>query len=154
MRGETQKWWVSGSTDVRHGSIHARGILSNVTGSRANEIQNDDVEVPSNIGTPEARAKLCYLDAIEGPLISGLMWCHVSILDTIEGENTSKQYKQMQQFNPAIKEQEDDHLDSLAAAVTDSPERLGKLHRQSQPHELPNWRTSGGVIEATLDFEH
>ena len=447
VRGETQKWWVSGSTDVRHGSIHARGILSNVTGSRANEIQNDDVEVPSNIGTPEARAKLryrlseqtfilipggqelyvgtphthdslyseimlnpevkclifkmfekekrleqvveCYvdfkpvyifsgigrsskllidgedyqyvkhgqaykitfdeshylidiysealwperftakemqkrrrrcrtlnewdsqyqlhakpvgdirldpdklipysvepvlkrangqyymmlgerrivgmtcrwdpasgklksdvsavalvlhddlgnkywhrsieltgevvktdeqgnitggqvwqlcdlieefhipkvtietngignfspatlkaalkkrqircgvseehsstaknkriLDALEGPLISGLMWCHVSILDTIEGENTSNQYKQMQQFNPAIKEQEDDHLDSLAAAVTDSPERLGKLHRQSQPHESPNWRTSGGVIEATLDFEH
>lgn len=94
------------------------------------------------------------LDALEGPLISGLMWCHVSILDTIEGENTSKQYKQMQQFNPAIKEQEDDHLDSLAAAVTDSPERLGKLHRQSQPHESPNWRTNGGVIEATLDFEH
>ena len=59
-RGETQKWWVSGCTDVRHGSIHARGILSNVTGSRANEIQNDDVEVPSNIGTPEAREKLRY----------------------------------------------------------------------------------------------
>jgi len=59
-RGETQKWWVSGSTDVRHGSIHARGILSNVTGARANEIQNDDVEVPSNIGTPEAREKLLY----------------------------------------------------------------------------------------------
>ena len=59
-RGETQKWWVSGSTDVRHGSIHARGILSNVTGARAHEIQNDDVEVPSNIGTPEAREKLLY----------------------------------------------------------------------------------------------
>lgn len=59
-RGETQKWWCSGSTDVRHGSIHARGILSNVTGSRANEIQNDDVEVPGNIGTPEAREKLRY----------------------------------------------------------------------------------------------
>lgn len=59
-RGETQKWWVTGSTDVRHGSIHARGILSNVTGSRANEVQNDDVEVPSNIGTPEAREKLRY----------------------------------------------------------------------------------------------
>lgn len=59
-RGETQKWWVTGSTDVRHGSIHARGILSNVTGARAHEIQNDDVEVPSNIGSPEAREKLRY----------------------------------------------------------------------------------------------
>ncbi|MEG2266378.1 MAG: phage terminase large subunit, partial [Acinetobacter sp.] len=60
VRGETQKWWVAGSNDVRHGSIHARGILSNVTGSRANEIQNDDVEVPGNIGTPESREKLRY----------------------------------------------------------------------------------------------
>lgn len=59
-RGETQKWWVTGSTDVRHGSIHARGILSNVTGARANEIQNDDVEMPSNIATPDAREKLRY----------------------------------------------------------------------------------------------
>lgn len=59
-RGELQKWWVVGSTDVRHGSIHARGVLSNVTGARANEIQNDDVEMPSNIGTPEAREKLRY----------------------------------------------------------------------------------------------
>ena len=59
-RGELQKWWISGSSDVRHGSIHARGVLSNVTGARANEIQNDDVEMPSNIGTPEAREKLRY----------------------------------------------------------------------------------------------
>lgn len=59
-RGETQKWWVSGAADVRHGTIHARGILSNVTGARASLIQNDDVEVPANIGTAEAREKLRY----------------------------------------------------------------------------------------------
>ena len=59
-RGELQKWWVAGSEDVRHGSLHARGVLSNVTGARAHEIQNDDVEMPANIGTPEAREKLRY----------------------------------------------------------------------------------------------
>lgn len=31
VKGETQKWWVQGSTDVKHGSLHARGILSNIT---------------------------------------------------------------------------------------------------------------------------
>lgn len=94
------------------------------------------------------------LEALEGPLISGLLWVHVSVIDTPDGENTSKQYKQMQQFNPALSEQEDDHLDSLARAVVDSPERIGKIHRQNEANERPNWRTDGGVIEATLDFEY
>jgi len=57
-RGETQRWWVEGTDDVRYGSLYARGIMSTVTGHRATEIQNDDVEVPQNIGTPEAREKL------------------------------------------------------------------------------------------------
>ena len=60
IRGETQRWWVDGSNDVRYGSLYARGITSTVTGHRATEIQNDDVEVPQNIATPDAREKLRY----------------------------------------------------------------------------------------------
>lgn len=58
--GEVQMWWVEGSADPRNPSMQARGITSNVTSSRADEIQNDDVEVPRNIQTPEAREKLRY----------------------------------------------------------------------------------------------
>lgn len=58
VRGETQRWWVNGSQDVRYGSLLARGIMSTVTGHRATEVQNDDIEVPQNIATPEAREKL------------------------------------------------------------------------------------------------
>ena len=94
------------------------------------------------------------LGGIEGPLVSGLLWAHVSVLDTHEGENTSVQFKQMRMFNPAITDQEDDYLDSLAGAITDSPERIGKIHRQNEANDRPNWRTDGGVIEATLDFEY
>lgn len=97
---------------------------------------------------------LRILEALEGPLISSLMWCHVSILDTQDGQNTSKQYKQMQQFNPAISDQEDDHLDSLSGAVVESPERIGKIHRQLEAREGVNWRENSGDIEATLDFEY
>lgn len=57
-RGETKRWWVKGSTDVKHGSLHCRGILSNVTGARATIIVNDDTEVPDTTSTPEAREKL------------------------------------------------------------------------------------------------
>lgn len=60
VRGEVQKWWVSKCTDVKHGNIHARGILSNVTGSRALEIQNDDVETPNTTNSQELRDKLSY----------------------------------------------------------------------------------------------
>lgn len=60
VKGETQKWWVQGSDDVRHGSLHARGILSNVTGARSTFIENDDVENQVTTATPEAREKLRY----------------------------------------------------------------------------------------------
>lgn len=93
------------------------------------------------------------LEAIEGPLMSGLLWVHTSVIDTPEeGENSSRQYKNMRMFNPAISDQADDDLDSLAGAITDSPERVGKIHRTNEVNERPNWRTDGGVAEATLDF--
>ncbi|WP_019652269.1 phage terminase large subunit [Variovorax atrisoli] len=55
-----EAWWLTGSSDPRNASMYAKGILSNVTSARADECQNDDVEVPRNIGTPEAREKLRY----------------------------------------------------------------------------------------------
>ncbi|EIK2775074.1 phage terminase large subunit [Salmonella enterica] len=58
--GTIDQWWVNGAKDMRNASMFAKGILSNVTGARANECQNDDVEVPGNIQTPEAREKLRY----------------------------------------------------------------------------------------------
>lgn len=94
------------------------------------------------------------LSAIEGPLVSGLLWVHASVVDTQEeGENSSPQYKKMRAFNPAITDQEDDELDSLAGAITDQPERVGKIHRTNEANERPNWRTNGGIAEATLDFD-
>lgn len=59
-QGEVQMWWVNGSTDPRNPNMQARGITSNVTSSRADEIQNDDVEVPRNIQSSDAREKLRY----------------------------------------------------------------------------------------------
>lgn len=59
-KGTVEQWWVIGATDHRNASMYAKGILSNVTSARAEECQNDDVEVPRNIQTPEAREKLRY----------------------------------------------------------------------------------------------
>ena len=61
-QGTVEQWWVSGAFehDPRNASMYAKGILSNTTSSRADFVQNDDIEVPRNIGTPEAREKLRY----------------------------------------------------------------------------------------------
>ncbi|MGH8037084.1 MAG: phage terminase large subunit [Stenotrophomonas sp.] len=60
--GTIEQWWIAGAAlnDARNASMYARGILSNTTSSRADFIQNDDIEVPGNIGTPEAREKLRF----------------------------------------------------------------------------------------------
>lgn len=56
--GGVDAWWIRGNDDERNASITVSGILSNVTSARANECQNDDVEVPKNTATEEAREKM------------------------------------------------------------------------------------------------
>ncbi|MFT3805424.1 phage terminase large subunit [Arenimonas sp.] len=53
-----RSFWVNGSTDARNPSMEAVGINSNATGSRADDADFDDVEVPKNIKTVEARQSL------------------------------------------------------------------------------------------------
>lgn len=53
-----QSFWVNGAIDARNPSMEAVGVNSNATGSRADAIDFDDVEVPKNIKTPEARENL------------------------------------------------------------------------------------------------
>lgn len=58
LQGSIGQWWVKEASDSRNASLYAKGILSNVTSARADECQNDDVEVPNNTQTPEAREKM------------------------------------------------------------------------------------------------
>ena len=52
------QWWVLGNSDERNPTCAASGILSNTTSSRATDIIFDDIEVPKNIRTQEARESL------------------------------------------------------------------------------------------------
>lgn len=55
----TQWWTEAGFARVaRTPQLRARGILSRTTGVRADEIQNDDIEVASNVDSQPAREKL------------------------------------------------------------------------------------------------
>ncbi|MGL4576900.1 MAG: phage terminase large subunit [Burkholderiaceae bacterium] len=53
-----RRFWVNGATDARNASMRAVGVNTNATGARADDVDFDDVEVPGNIETPEARLKL------------------------------------------------------------------------------------------------
>lgn len=53
-----QTFWVNGATDARNASVDAVGVDQNATGARADAVDFDDIEVPKNIKTPEARENL------------------------------------------------------------------------------------------------
>lgn len=53
-----QAFSVIGAKDTRNASMEAVGVNGNATGGRANDIDFDDVEIPKNIKTPEARLNL------------------------------------------------------------------------------------------------
>ena len=53
-----QMFWVSGAIDARNASMTAVGVNQNVTSARARDIDYDDVEVPKNIKTADARENL------------------------------------------------------------------------------------------------
>src|SRR5690606_24447553 len=53
-----KRFWVIGARDARNASMRASGVGTNVTGARADDVDFDDIEVPGNIESPEARLKL------------------------------------------------------------------------------------------------
>jgi hypothetical protein len=88
------------------------------------------------------------LDAIEPPLSSRFLWCHI---DVWRGPLPA----QMRDFNPAATSQPDDFLDAGAGAISSTPVRIGKPVRQSvRNRNAParqDWRPTAGSFEVTLE---
>lgn len=55
---KNHRYEVAGANDPRNPSVAAYGITSNITGGRADEFINDDVEVPKTIRTPALRESI------------------------------------------------------------------------------------------------
>lgn len=90
-------FWIKGNSDARNASMNAQGVLSNVVSSRADEVVFDDVEVPRNIGTEDARRQLreriaeatFILTPHGSKLYIGTPHTHDSIYDEIAAEGAS-----------------------------------------------------------------
>ena len=85
------------------------------------------------------------LEAYEGPMSSGMLWAHTSVLD---GEF----WDQMKDFNPETKNQADDYIDAGAGAISDAPQRINVVQRDSDPTpKNHHWRTNSGVHEVVFE---
>jgi hypothetical protein len=86
------------------------------------------------------------LDAIEPLLRSGHLWAHTSVYEVVE--------PMMRDWNPGVRDQPDDHLDSGAGAIEAEPARIGSavIIKKSESAEPYSWQPSGGVHEFVLDM--
>jgi len=84
------------------------------------------------------------LGALEAPMKSGVLWAHVDVLD-------GPLWDQMKDWNPAVKSQPDDFLDSGAGAIEQAPVRINHLVGIPTGNVRKDWRQSAGVFEVTLE---
>lgn len=91
------------------------------------------------------------LSALESPLMSGMLWAHLSVLEKEDGKDAAP-IVEMRQFNPVVIDQPDDYIDALAGAIMDAPCRIGKLLKKSNNRSDDTWRMSAGDYVAGLDF--
>jgi hypothetical protein len=85
------------------------------------------------------------LDALEAPLSSSFLWAHVDILN-------GPVWDQMKDFNPGVKNQPDDYLDSAAGAISQTPIRIGKKVGKPSCMSCEDWRPQAGVHEVAVEY--
>lgn len=108
-------------------AIKQRGLHCGVTEIVTNANKNDRI-----------------LDALEAPMKSGVLWAHVDVLN-------GPLWDQMKDWNPAVKSQPDDYLDSGAGAIEQAPVRINHLVGIPTGNMGKDWRHSAGVFEVTLE---
>jgi len=100
--------------------------------------------------TQTTNKNIRILNGIEGPLRSGVLWAHTSVLD-------GPLWDQMKEWNPEVRVQPDDFLESGANAILEAPVRIGKvvgdLVRIANGNVTHDWRPNGGVFEVSLETQ-
>ena len=97
----------------------------------------DEYPAPSDTTKDER-----ILDALEAPLSGRYLWAHVDALDVFE--------TQMRDWQPGVRGQKDDFIDSGAGAISQTPIRIGKIRGPVQHARPPDWRPDGGEYEIEI----
>jgi hypothetical protein len=87
------------------------------------------------------------LEAFQPVISSGMLWAHVSVLE-------GPLWDQMQQWNPKVINQPDDHLDAGAGAIVQTPERIQSYKMFGNPTApaRKDWQRNSGTYEVTTDY--
>lgn len=93
------------------------------------------------------------LGAIEGPLTSGYIYAHKSIL-LDENGNDSDIVKKIRLFNPETQDNADDEIDSLAKCISNEPVRIGRKNLPNGYNERASWRPNNGMIDMKTEFTY
>lgn len=98
------------------------------------------------------------LEAFEPLISSRMLWAHVSVAlaekagGGLDEEKDGPAFAQMRPWNPAVRDQPDDHLDAAAGAATEQPERIGQTMRNRIAPPADDWRPGAGMFEAVLEL--
>lgn len=90
-----------------------------------------------------ANKNIYILDALESPLSGMWLHAHESVVDAVKGE--------MGDWNPTVKDQPDDYLNSAAGAVAHTPVRIGN-NMPDNGDIRDDWRPGSGTIEVQSDI--
>jgi hypothetical protein len=83
------------------------------------------------------------LDALEPPLSGMFLHAHESVIDAVSGE--------MRDWDPTVKDQPDDYINSAAGAIAHTPVRIGN-NTQDSGEIRDDWRPGSGTVEVKSDF--
>ena len=92
----------------------------------------------------KANKNTYILDALEPPLSGMFLHAHESVIDAVQGE--------MRDWDPTVKDQPDDYLNSGAGAIAHTPVRIGNNIEDSGEEPREDWRPGSGSVEVQSDF--
>lgn len=90
------------------------------------------------------------IGAIETPLISGYLYVHKSVKYDMYGKRSAVM-KKFDAFNPAVTNNKDDELDSLAGAINAEPIRVGLSYNEVQYTQQQHWGSSPVMLEMQVE---
>lgn len=131
--------------NIVHITVETNGIGAFIPGVLQRALRQEGLECGVTPFDEGRNKNERILAGIEGPLSSGVLWAHVDVLD-------GDAWDEMQNWNPAVKEQIDGKLDSLAGCLLDAPVRIRKTVGIPTATRTHHWRQSAGTHEVALDI--
>lgn len=127
---------------VHHVVVETNGPGGFVPAIARKHCEAHGISVGEDFATTKKNERI--LDAFEAPLSSGFLYAHKQVFE-------SPAIEQMRQWDPSVKEQPDDYLDSAAGAIDATPVRVTRLVGAAAL--LQHWKQGVMVHDVEVQFD-